>query len=387
MCERLRLVVYWTVAVAACVSGATETALAQSQSIVLRDLTLLENVTITALDADGLRLTLRTNADEQSNRTIRWHEVLKGNVDTAWQADFDTMRSTIGETSFQLRLRLQRKEFTPLCPLCDRLLKLADAHAASGYTRYLASAAEVRCRLDQNDHIAGVEPLFSLLSIREAVGQDDTIESIGGVAQIELAEIDALCELRFSSEGLCLPLLPVWSDTDRDSLQALILDDRPPPGDAGALYWFSLAIAQGQSLDWDQIEIDAPWQYILAAQSALIANSPDEAIDQLANLESDGAAEIQAIALYYRGLAEWQRHQRRHQRQVGEQPDDDAVAMSNRHGWLLYWLAIPANHQSKLGEFSRQVLRDARNRIDGESDSDLHRRLTDLVRQAERPPR
>jgi hypothetical protein len=296
-------------------------------TMVLRDLTLVADATITSMDIDGLTL--------DDGRHFSWDQILQGDVGTGQQSEFDRWLVEIGDPLFRVRQRLVSHDFATLQPFADRLAERALAAGVENKTLYLARCAQLRSLLSHGRREAAVIPLLQILKLR--------------AANPGFARLDALGSLRLTEFGICEDLLPVWFDREQAeeviSMPGASAELRENAGPAARVYLTTLAIAANQlqpDKNHNPLADDDPWQAIYSAQSALLVENWQQVLDSLPDEADTSAADRHAIALYYRGLA--------------SRGLTQSVAANEDRSWMLTLLQIPANYQDRFSELSAAAI-------------------------------
>ncbi|MGI9516925.1 MAG: hypothetical protein ACR2NP_07775 [Pirellulaceae bacterium] len=300
-------------------------------TVVLRDLTLLHDVRVIGVDANGIELSDR--------RQLQWHEVLRGSVEPEQQAEFDRRLNSIGLPLFRIRTRMELGNFGELQPMAGQLYE--ELKDSPGPSLYAVCAALFHDRLAKSDRELAAVPLMQLLELRQQ--------------NRELSRMDSSLGLTFLESEICQQLLPVWFDsaaakTALEELASADIDDANSvdPIRPQSIYATSLQRAV-EPVQIQQAESNDPWRLIFSAQSALFNGNPQVALESLKNLPANQTREQEAIALYYEGLA---------LQQLSRGATDQESA------WLLKLLQIPASFQNEFPELSAaaifEILQDPR---------------------------
>ncbi len=301
---------------------AADAACAQS-TIVLRDLTLVEYVDITAMNVAGLAA-----AD---GRHFSWDEILRGDVPGERQAEFDTWLRDVGEPLFRIRQRLATGDDATLQPWADRLAMVAEPLEPNGETLYLARCAQMRHLLNAGKRESAVLPLLGILALRQR--------------NPAMSPLDEKTGLQFTESGICEELLPVWFDAVAAAETCKQLPASTPGECAAAIvYRTTLAIAAGKPWTAADVEtVDDDWRTVYSAQSALFANNPGQVAVELNPAWHEGDADRHAIVLYYSGLA----------------GKELALANTDSDGdrsWMLTLLEIPARYEDRFEELAAAAI-------------------------------
>lgn len=318
-------------------SAANSICCAQSApgSIVLHDLTLIENAKISSLNVDGVVL--------DGGLRYSWADILQGDVGDQ-QLEFDSALKNIGMPLFRIKARLRNGSYSELQSLTDDLL--AQVGESQGRTAYIAWAAAFHSRLESGQRTQAVLPLTRLLAIRETAG--------------DLSELDQSLNLRFSDDGICMDLLPVWFDKNpiADVLASLPEDLN---SEAAAIYRQSLRAEifsnQNDSNDattGSNLARESVWSPLLSAQSSMFDKNYAKAIETLNKSAPFPNPAQRAIALYYLGLAK--RNQIK-QLVADDSNSEPSVSTSNAgNDWKLDLLQIPATWSDRFPELAAAAI-------------------------------
>ena len=299
---------------------------AAAQTIILRDLTLIEAVAVEHMNIEGVFLT--------GGRHYSWDLVLQGEVGAAYQQEFDRWRKTVGELRFRLLQRMKHGDDEALGELASELEKIAEEASEPGETVFLARCAQVRAALAARNPEKGFSPLMELIVQRDDKGKFPAVEQLAG--------------LTFTEDGFCAEQLPFWPDREkaRAEWQRSISGPASPElsnNEVVQVYRRTLSIAAGESgpKNLDNVREDDPWNSIYLAQSALLDGNWAVALERLdPELHKDSPAR-HPIALYYSGLA-----------MLRAEQDGHAV---ERDGKLVL-LSIPALYGTQFAELSAAAI-------------------------------
>ncbi len=297
--------------------------------IVLRNLKVLTDKSVTSFDEDGVRL--------NDTSTLEWHEIERAKISPDQQAAFDAMLSSLGGDLHRIRQRLGVGDYAGLLPQAEAL-EPRYRERRSG-TAYMVLQALMWGRLATGQREAALAPYLRCYDLVRARGA---------------AKIDLPGERRLlfdPATGLSPELTPVWFDvTAAQAAQPLVLQairtmqERP---EGVVIYFASLASAAGDdaaaervlpSLRATQPPI-AELRDIVAAQREVLSARPGPAIAKLqANLQQF-SADNQALGLYW----------------VGRQQLASSELDVQQQG-LLDLLRIPAIHGTRQPELSGAAL-------------------------------
>lgn len=315
----------------------------QAQSIVLRDLTLIDKPEIASMDIDTLMLS--------DGRSFPWSKILQGTLKED-QAAFDKFIQELGTPLFRIESRLAGGNYDTLQPITDQLLKRTAN--TQGRSHYIANAASFHDRLSQGNREAAAVPLINIIQMREQ--------------SPELKKLDGPLGLRFS-DSICLDLLPIWFDKAA-AAQALNEIPKKTINPASAVYRDSLAIlVENKTVAANGSESDlAAWGPLLVAQSALLNGNPGQALELVENPTPIMGTAPHALALYYAGLAMRDLY--------AAEPTEDTAT------WKLTLLKVPALYQDEYPELSAAAIYQLINSPSNQSNNykSLQNELTDRFR-------
>jgi len=186
-----------------------------AQTIVLRDLTLIESANVASLDESQLRLS--------SGQTLSWDEILQAEVDDRFQEQVDDYLVRIGQPTFRLKNRILSNNFALAASSATTLLDSPDPHV-----RFLANRAMMR------SFVQGGQPESAVVCmLRAMLAQKEFSRDIDPRMKGLLFE-----DATFSS--IVGELLPVFSD--QQAAGTAITDI----GELGATCRFRLRLAIGK---------------------------------------------------------------------------------------------------------------------------------------------
>ncbi|MCA9104180.1 MAG: hypothetical protein KDA83_02060 [Planctomycetales bacterium] len=263
----------------------------RADTIVLRDFTTLEDVTIARIDEQGVQLV--------GSRRLGWGEIRYGEVSGDQQADFDRWLNEFGPTLYRLRYRLDLRDDGGAGPIAE---SLADSFGDSSSTAgQLVQLGLYRFHLSQGER---AHALAAWLALQRPFDSAQDPRSP-----------------RFSwpqtkSDGLWDPQLPpVWFDTEEAAKALPIvvaeLERLPNPSPACRLYVASLALAVGdRSLAQEQLRLSNPatpgqqdWLSVIRLQESRAAGQAGERIASLDQRIDQMEPQLQSLARYELGLA------------------------------------------------------------------------------------
>ncbi len=165
---------------------------ASGQTIVLRDLTLIESEKVISLDESQLRLA--------GGRTLTWDQILQADVDDRFQQQVDANITNIGQPTFRLKNRILADNFVLAADSAQALIDSPDPHI-----RFLANRAMMR----SHAHSGKTEPAVVCM-LRAMLAQKEFARQIDPPMEHLLFEDNS-----FSS--VVHDLLPVFSDGEAAS--------------------------------------------------------------------------------------------------------------------------------------------------------------------------
>ena len=286
-------------------------------TIVLRNLTLIEDATVTSMNVD--RVTLSNGLH------FFWDQILQGDIGEK-QTEFDTFVSNIGLPLYRIRTRMAHGDFRQLQPMANDLL--ARVGESTGRTAFVTQSACFHHQLGQGNREAAVIPLLEILSIRKSL--------------IDASEIESDLGLQFTEEGLCLNLLPVWFDRVAASETLPVCQDQTVTPESRVYLRSLQTFVQDGGNGSRFVDDQSSWHPVLSAQSSLLTGNYQEVVDTLDKSSLNLSPPQHAIALYYVGLA---------MKAIQAQ---DAKETSDQ--WKLKLLQIPAQYQNRFPELSSAAI-------------------------------
>jgi len=268
--------------------------------LILRNLDIIIDRTVTALDEDGL--VLDAPRPGGSNR-IAWDEVERGKV-AVDQSRFDALLADLGPPLYRIRQRLKIGDYDAVSEPAELLYPRFAGRKSQ--TAYLVCQATMWSRVAAGRREDAVEPYlrcFELLRSRVASGN--------GLPGTRRLKTDAATAL--SSE-----LAPVWFDSAAAKsalapVQQAIRDLMQVRPIGVYVYYATLAVAAGETSEVERIlpllngaSGGATWQSIIRAQQELSSNSLGPAIEQLRSQRNTWPALCRPIALLVLGQADAQ---------------------------------------------------------------------------------
>ncbi|PQO36686.1 hypothetical protein [Blastopirellula marina] len=201
-------------------------ATAHADRLILRDLTLVRNVTVIGFDEEGVKVT--------DNNLIPWYEIERGTVSPEKQADFDRLREELGVPLFRIHQRLKVGDYAGAQEPAEQVFPRYKDRNSN--VAYLVCQATMWGRLANGERAAALEAYFCCLRILRAVRGE--VSKLPGERRLDFDK----------TTGLTSDLLPLFFDQQK-AAQAFPLADaaakqlgRGAP-DGVFVYLASLAIA------------------------------------------------------------------------------------------------------------------------------------------------
>jgi len=210
-------------------------AAAVGDRIVLRDLTVISDVTVKSFTPDGAAL--------ESGRTISWDRIQSAKL-AARQQQFDDLLKKLGGPLFRLRARLERADYAGLREPAESLFPVYSQR--DGATAYLVFQSLMWARLQAGERAAAVAPC--LLAGNQLRRDQALADRLPGNRR---PAVDV-------ESGVWSELLPIWFDAEAakaslpSAFQAARTADQPWP-DGVYLYTATLCFAAGEDEKGEQI--------------------------------------------------------------------------------------------------------------------------------------
>ena len=171
--------------------------------IILRNLEILSDRTVTAFDADGVRL--------DDGKQLGWDEIEQAEVSAAQQAEFDRLLAELGGPLYRIRQRLSVGDYRGLLSPAEAVYpRYADRDSP---TAYMVIQSLMWGRLAAGRREDSLEPYLRCCEYQRKPGR--TQVSLPGQRRLE-----------FDPEtGLSSDLVPIWFDAEA----ANISPDYPTP--------------------------------------------------------------------------------------------------------------------------------------------------------------
>jgi hypothetical protein len=273
--------------------------LAAADRLILRNLDIVTDRTVTALDEDGI---VRDAPRPGESDRITWDQIERGTVGLD-QARFDALLKELGPPLYRIRQRLKIGDYEAAGEPAEQLLPRFAQR--KGQTAYLVCQAAMWSRLAAGRREAAVEPYlrcFELLRTGQAKS--------GNLPGSRRLAIDA-------KTAISPELLPVWFDADAakaalPGVQLTIRGITQPRPEGAYLYYASLALAAGDTAEFNRVlpsirgedPATAPWRDILLAQQEVLAGHPGSQVDALRAAADSLPEPCRPAALYWLGQAD-----------------------------------------------------------------------------------
>ncbi|PQO46155.1 hypothetical protein C5Y93_09195 [Blastopirellula marina] len=165
----------------------------QADRLILRDLTLIQNVTVIGFDEEGVKVT------DQS--LIPWYAIELGTVDPEKQADFDRLRDELGVPLFRVHQRLKVGDYAGAREPAEAIFPRYQDRDSN--VAYLVCQATMWGRIAEGDRAAALEPYFCCLRMLKT-GKVDP-KKLPGDRKLDFDK----------STGLTGDLLPIFFDQEK----------------------------------------------------------------------------------------------------------------------------------------------------------------------------
>lgn len=267
---------------------------ARADRIVLRNLNVISDKTVSAFDEDGVQFA--------EGGSFTWDEIERGVVAPERQAAFDKMLTELGGHLYRIRQRLSVEDYVGLLPHAEAVYPRYRQRRSE--TAYMVCQATMWGRLAARRREEAVEPYLRCYDLLR-LAQGKTLNLPGERRlQIDLAT------------GVTPELLPVWFDNEAakqvlgDVYKAVTELNKPIP-DVTRIYYATLALAAGDEAKAEAVlrnftpsaPIVQQLRDIAFAQREVLTGKRGNAVQYLEdNLESFSPV-IRPAALYWIGRA------------------------------------------------------------------------------------
>jgi hypothetical protein len=320
----------WIEGIVVLVALGSAVAAQAADRIVLRNLKILTDRTVSGLDEDGVRL------DDGS--VLGWDEVEKGKVADSQQADFDRYLTEVGEPLYRIRQRLSVGDYRGLLPHAEAIYaRYADRDSPAAY---MVAQALMWARLASGRREESLDPYLRCLEyVRRHPGAENALPG-----QRHLA-----CD---PATGLAKELLPVWFDEQAagkaiPAAFAAITRMRKPRPDGVNIYFATLALTAGQVDSANRVlsamTATTPelgnLREIVESQRDMQAGRADQVIQRLSPRWAGYDESSKPVALYWLGKARTR-----------------SADVSQRQAGLLDLLRIPAIYGTSQPDLAAAAL-------------------------------
>lgn len=259
--------------------------------IILRNLKIFTDKTVTSFDEDGVRL--------DDSTVLGWHEIEKARIAPDRQEAFDEMLAAVGNDLYRIRQRLSVGDYEGLLPHAEALAPRYSNRTSD--TAYMVLQSLMWGRLAAGDREQALTPYlqcYALLRFRSKTKID-----LPGERGLQFAP----------RSGLSKELIPVWFDPESakavlPTVYKTVRDMKVRP--AGVyLYLGTLASAAGNdkmaasvlgALRSNVREVSELKQ-ILQAQREVLAGKPGPFVDSLTRGFGDFTTDNKPLAMYWVG--------------------------------------------------------------------------------------
>ncbi|MEM7784034.1 MAG: hypothetical protein AAF623_11820, partial [Planctomycetota bacterium] len=199
---------------------------AQTQTkIVLRNLTILEDVDVIEFDESNVQLS--------NGKKLEWDQVLDAKIDSDRQQQFDNYVQKIGRTLFRIELRLSRQDWVGAAELCDVLSQTPNEFGKIPQRwKYLTALSKYRNHLEKGNRPAALLEFLSAAKLQPV----DLDLKHPMLSEVRLTD----SEIRFQISD---QILPIWFDLSAaekiEKEMNPMIDDRP----GGLIYLASLRLS------------------------------------------------------------------------------------------------------------------------------------------------
>ncbi|HEX5103773.1 MAG TPA: hypothetical protein VFV87_08190, partial [Pirellulaceae bacterium] len=236
--------------------------------LILRNLDIFTDLTVTAIDEDGVVV---TPARQGHSERITWDEIERGMV-ALDQSRFDELLRELGPPLYRIRQRLKIGDYESLSTPAELLFpRYAERQSA---TAYMVCQATMWSRLASGQREAAVEPFFRCFELLRA-----------GAARGRA--LPGNRHMQVDSQTTISPdLLPVWFDAEAakaalPGVQQAIRGISQPRPEGVYLYYASLALAADERVEFERVLPSirgadaqaAVWRDVLLAQREVLGGT------------------------------------------------------------------------------------------------------------------
>ncbi|MGY8769234.1 MAG: hypothetical protein ACKVH8_12515 [Pirellulales bacterium] len=267
---------------------------AKADRIILRNLKILNGVTVTAFDEDGVKIT--------GQGIVPWDEIERGTVAADKQAGFDRLKEELGTPLYRIRQRLAVGDYSGLVEEAEKLLPRY--RSRSSQSAYMVMQALMWGRLADNRREDAVEAY--LLCFEQLRKNKTYHEKLPGARKLNYD----------SASGFTSEIVPVFFDKGaaikilpkiRTTAQAM----KAPIPQAALIYYVTIALAAEDVVAADKLlanvkevpSITGQWRALCEAQKHVIAKEYELAEGLLASQVYSMHASNRSAAHYWLGTA------------------------------------------------------------------------------------
>lgn len=333
---------------------------AAADRLILRNLQIITDQTVTSVDEDGVRLS--------DGRALAWDTIERGKLaDAAQQAEFDRLLADLGDHLYRIRQRLETGDYAGLSPHAEAVYpRYADRRSV---TAYMVCQATMWSRLAAGKREAAVDPYLRAFELLRAAG--DRAVPLPGNRRLQ----------RDPETALSGELAPIWFDAEaaRAALPGVLAAAgkmKSPRPEGIRVYYASLALAAGETEAAERVLSGMPnepaslaaLRDLALTQRELQDQGPGPATARLAESLPELPEAARSAALYWLGKAALV-----------------APAETERRQGVLKLLHLPALYGSQQPELAAAALFDAQAELtrlgDKQAAAKVRQELTTRYRQ------
>ncbi len=265
------------------------------EPIVLRDLSLVRDASIADFDDQGVQLT--------DGRRLGWDQILKAQVVSSRQTEFDQFIERIGLPLFRLKARIQNRDWAGIREIAEPMYKALGITDLKGFdpdhATYLICVATMKGRINRGDRCGAVLPFLQAAIIQRAAAVNGN------------TEFKALLPAEDVERMLSSEILPIWFDPllvedPFKSLSGSFVPTAATDQIGAVVYLLSMAITlkrtqlsqdllrlmESQGPEWEG------WKRVMQAQFKVSQGDFPAANRLLKNKQRDLTGPTEALALY-----------------------------------------------------------------------------------------
>jgi hypothetical protein len=278
-------------------------AAAAADRLILRNLDIIADRTVTAFDEDGVQLDGPRPGG--GGELITWDEIERGKI-ALDQPRFDKLLGELGPPLYRIRQRLKIGDYEAAGEPAELLYSRFAERKSQ--TAYLVCQATMWSRAATGKRETAVEPYlrcYEMLRVRAATS--------GGLPGARRLQIDPMTAI--SAE-----LAPVWFDPAAaknvlPAVQQAIRQMAQPRPEGAYVYYATLAIAASEASEAERVlsslgsgELATPWRDIVLGQQELASDAPrtTPALDRLKARRDLLPEPCRPLAIFLIGLSDYQ---------------------------------------------------------------------------------